>query len=219
MKVFFLGLNKQLAHTYNAIYSPVISIQPYKKTCPFIKKAFLQLNSCTHIILTSKNSATLFIKRAIDISKFSKKTLNKKFSFLVIGKSTAEVLKKSNINCYTLAPFPTSEGMLRLLHSLLPSKHKIFYPHSAIARDIILHYLQKTFFSFVNCPFYTIYYKKKIFPNKKASFIFTSPSTVASFFKYNKNFSYQNTYMCTGPITQAALDIKLLYQKKAEIYK
>lgn len=219
MKVFFLGLNKRLAHTYRAIYSPVIAIRPYKKTCPFIKKAFLQLDSCTHILLTSKNSATLFIKRAMDISKFSKKTLNKKFSFFVIGKSTAEVLKKSNISSYTLAPFPTSEGMVHLLHSLLSSKHKVFYPHSALSRDIILYYLQKTFFSFISCPFYTIYYKKKLFPNEKVTFIFTSPSTVASFFKYNKNFSSQNTYMCIGPITQAALDRKLLHQKGSETYK
>ena len=206
MKTFFLGLNKHLAHKYNAIYSPVISIHPYKKNCPFIKKSFKRLYLTTHVILTSKNASNLFIKRSKYISKLSTKNLNKKFTFLVIGKSTANILEKYNIISYKIAPVPTSEGIIYLLKSLNPFKHKIFYPHSTKSRSIILEYLQKENFSFVNCPLYTTYYKKNIFPHKNSKFIFTSPSTVHSFSKYNKISYSQNDYICIGPITKAALD-------------
>lgn len=212
MKTFFLGLNKHLAYKYNAIYSPIISIYPYKKNCPLIKKSFKNLHLSTHIILTSKNAANLFVKRANSISKLSNKILNKKFLFFVIGKATAAVLKKYNINSYEIAPSSTSEGIIHLLKSLTPSKHKIFYPHSVKSRDIILNYLKNRSFSFIDCPFYTTYYKKKIFPYKNSKFIFTSPSTIHSFFKYNKPLYNKNNFICIGPITEEALDKILLLE-------
>lgn len=214
-KILYLGLNRQTAKYYHAIFAPIIRIIPKAKSSPSLKIATRYVQQAHYILLTSPTSASLFLSHML--KHYTKQQMKCKH-FICIGKTTAKRIHSSlSTSSISVASIETSEGLLPLLQTI-PRQTPILYPHSALARPIIQQFLikkQKTFYSF------THYFPKaqRISPyllHSCSDIILTSPSIVKA---YAEQFPIlpNKTYWCQGPISFQAF--KNLYQQEPKLLK
>lgn len=207
----YLGLNRNTAHKYHAVYMPILRIVPYSRQTPSVCRAQHYLTHASHILLTSPSSTSLFLS---SMKRWrSKKNLEKKH-YLCIGEITARrlthILPKAQ---YSLAHSPTSEGLLPLLSSLPITAH-ILYPHSALSRSIIKNHLIQEDRFFFAYPHYTIRgirYKKALF-SAYHRVILTSPSGVRAYAALFPELP-DKEHLCLGIITQQ--EFRKIYNQEA----
>lgn len=191
--ILYLGLSmenfprKKIADHY-----PVIKILERKD----IESYLDTLHRYTHILFTSKTSVDVFFKRIKKISQ----------TCIAIGPFTSQRLKTYGVN----AVYPnisTQEGVISLLKKNSLKGCSFFLPRSSIARRKIDQFLTSQGVFYTVCPLYdAVFQMPKPIPNlfEYKEIVFTSPSTVESFFQIFKKVPKTMKYTCIGPITKKA---------------
>ncbi|MFZ0565839.1 MAG: uroporphyrinogen-III synthase [Chlamydiales bacterium] len=181
-KVLYLGLDPSRWITQGEItHIPLIHTAPYPFSHREIQMAFAQIPSYTHFLFTSRTTPPIFVDYAARAG-FGLDLLEKKTS-ICLGKATEEALSKTGLFSHYIAETPSAEGVVALLERLSLEEAYLFFPHSALARRVIPHYLQEKAVKHKALPLYTTRPSRVLLPDL-ASFdeiIFTSPSTVLAF--------------------------------------
>jgi len=185
--LLYLGLEKpELNDTeINLIHYPIIQIIPKPPHECFL--SFSKLPQFTHFIFTSKTSVSIFFKYLAIFSYFLADLREKQF--IAVGQATAKSIKTYGIEKVLIAQNETAEGIVDLLKTMDLKNCYIFWPHSALSRDVIHTFLSKKRLKFEACVLYdTAPFLPKPLPdlNEVDEIVFTSPSTVSAFLK---NFS------------------------------
>jgi len=201
-KYIFDKENSQLIHY------PIIKTVPSKKFNLFLAfKNFLQF---THIIFTSKTTVRIFFETLKELS-FSFEEISQK-QYIVVGKSTAHVLKEYDITPTWIAEEETATGIVALLKNLNLKNSFIFFPHSKLSRNTIITFLLNENLKFEESYFYdTIPFKSGPLPDLKTvdEIVFTSPSTVDAFLTFFKTLPQNKILTPIGPVTNLRLEKKL----------
>ncbi|MEG0287721.1 MAG: uroporphyrinogen-III synthase [Victivallaceae bacterium] len=207
MRIYF-GLNAAKALSYKAIHIPLIQIAPYSSKNPLIKKAFSKFYEYSHIILTSRDSLKIFLKRAVKDFGVTKRELKTKI-YILIGQTTGNRLEQfGNFHC--LYPDqPTSEEVTVLIKRIAHPNNVFLYLKSAISRPVIENFLRQSNYRHTSLAHYTVLPNKKIrLPQtgKIKEMIFASPSAVDIFTRlYSGERSSHIKYYGIGPITEKRL--------------
>lgn len=207
MRIYF-GLNAAKASSYNATHIPLIKIAPYSSKNPLIKKAFSAFCDYSHIILTSRDSLKIFLKRALKDFGITKKELKTK-TYILIGQATGKRLERfGNFHC--LYPDQTiSEEITVLIKRIACPKNVFFYLKSALSRPTIENFLKQSNHRYTSLAHYTIRPNKKIrLPQteKIEEMIFASPSAVDIFERFfPEKRSSHIKYYGIGPVTEKRL--------------
>lgn len=208
-KILYLGLdlpeNVQKNHIF--VHYPIIRIHLLPPTSPLNQDCFKDIPSYTHLLFTSKSAVHAFFR---NFSYFGYKThhLHSK-AFICVGKQTAKTLKAYGVSNPLHPTLETAEGMIDLLESLSFNNPYFFWPHSAISRPVISHYLKQKKFRFKECILYDTVINRSL-PSIELQNIdeicFTSPSTVDAFKEIFGDFPKDKILKAIGPITQQKLN-------------
>ncbi len=177
---------------YRVVHQPLIETSPLQNPLP-------SLEGITHAIFGSKSAVHYLFE------KISPETLKGK-TVIAVGQSTAAVLMKSGIEPLVAAE-ETSEGICTLLDSIsFKAGSKVFWPHSALSRDVIKDYLECKGISRVEWVAYTTKCRtpENPFPLSKVKTVrFTSPSTIDAFLYCYGALPDTIHYSSIGPVTEA----------------
>lgn len=204
-KKLYLGLNAPKPGKNEEItHFPIIRIAPRSFDDLSIQKAFKEMPALTHLIFTSQSSVNIFMD-AIKHFKLDFPLIQKKV-FFAVGKETAKALQRYNIIVSGIAQNETAEGLAALLREALPKDAYLFWPHSALARPVLIDFFKENRTAFVDCVLYdTVPFQPGPLPNTDlfSEIVFTSPSTVDAFLELFKAFPSGAKLTAIGPITQA----------------
>lgn len=203
MKILYLGLDPaRFPHEGELVHLPLIQISPR----PFegeIVTHFSKLSHFSHVILTSRVAAALFLEYSQKAGFPASSLANK--HFVCVGKATAAVLQDEHIPMerFHVAHDERAEGVVQLIGEL--EKRTFFYPHSAQARPLIRRSLQGE--HVLAFPLYDTLFRDVNLPplDEFDRFVFTSPSTVKAFAALSKKFPPLEKCVCQGPITYHCL--------------
>lgn len=159
----------------------------------------------SHLLLTSKTTVRVLLERA-GRTFFTGKTT------LAVGKATAALLQKEQLPVDYIAQEETAEGMLALLDTVPLANSSLLWPHSERARQVLEKGLKERGLSFHAPILYTLEFQ--VPPNRPplAAFdgiLFSSPSTIDGFLNAYGSFPEGKELRAIGPVTQAALLLKL----------
>jgi hydroxymethylbilane synthase len=181
--------------------APLLQRKPYPSAT--VADGWKCIEQATHLILTSKNSVrTLqehFLELQIPLEILQNKTI------IAVGNATAHCAKALKPLAMHVALDETQEGMLALIKSLGLQNAFILYPHAAQARPFLREQLDIPHKAFA------IYSMEKdpltVLPDLNAYqyALFTSPSTVKSFFDLKPAIPETLTLKAIGPITEQVL--------------
>lgn len=164
--ILHLGLNPAACPSKGRIYHyPVIRIQPLSAGIEEMQRIW---NFCTHVVLTSKETAAL-------LPSLEGKTV------IAIGEKTAKAIEGKEP---LVAPYAEQEGVIELLESLDLSKATVCYPRSSLARPLLADYLRiKKIRSHVIDLYETIFQQPGAPPSLDEidEIVFTSPSSAEGF--------------------------------------
>jgi len=187
--ILYLGLEVPLHLYLDKIYHyPVIRIIP--------RQAVVDLEKYTHILLTSKTAVRLL------------PILLKDKIYIVVGKSTASVLREQGIEAHLIASEESSEGIIKELDKISLQNAHLFWPHSALSRPLINHYLTSKGVSFEECVLYdTLCQRLHPVPdlNDFDEILFTSPSTVQGFLEIYGSLPTDKKLTAIGNVTADAI--------------
>jgi uroporphyrinogen-III synthase len=205
-RILYLGLDPKRYKTDGSItHLPVIQTFPL----PFgdeIQSIFKILHKHTHVLFTSRTAIPIYCEYA-HRAKISFSTLKEKI-YLCIGQATAQRLREAHLKPHFTAAHETGEGVIELLDSVDLDQCYLFFPHSAQSRPLILDYLVK---KKVVCNAVVVYETKSIeikLPDLKNfdQIVFTSPTTVHSFFRLVQKRPPFEKCCALGPVTKKTLD-------------
>lgn len=190
-KVLYLGLDSKNFETKGIVYHfPIIKIVPFD-----IQKKEID---ATHVLFTSQTTVTLFftnfkIKQPI---------------FIAVGKATKASIEERGYKVDIVAKNETQEGIIEELEKRDLSGMKIFYPHSALARPLLIQYFKKKDIKFEELILYDTVVNEIEIPNPSEfdEIVFTSSSTVEAFVKRFGHIPTNKKLTCQGPITQKTLE-------------
>ncbi len=130
---------------------------------------------------------------------------------LAIGSGTAEVLRSHGIEPL-VAPTATQEGMIALLETLPLDNARLLWPRSAQARDVLGKYLHEKHIAHEIVDLYDTVPNDcgAIDLSEVDEIVFTSPSTVESFFEKYEAVPSGIKLTPIGPITESFLTRKCL---------
>ena len=210
-RILYLGLELPLAFAQkNAVHFPIIQIVPHSFDIPRIQQIFSHISEYTHIILTSKTAVRLFFQ-TLAFYKFNLEQLTQKI-FIVVGKSTAQVLQQYQIKADIVACNETAEGIIEELVQIDCAKAYFFWPHSEQSRPIIANFFKQRRIRYQECVLYKTVPITSVenLPNLSQfdEIVFTSPSTVNAFIAIFGKIPENVCKTAIGPITQACLDYK-----------
>lgn len=174
------------------IHCPLIQIDP----CFDRSELRKNIESSTHILFTSKTAVRYLLE---DLPK------NKPIHS--VGQATTDLLINHGFKVEKTALQETSEGVVDLLKTLDYSTIKLFWPHSALSRPVIIDFLNQ---SNIQYKHQVIYNTKTRFPNPHSNLdlvreiIFTSPSTIDAFQHIFGYFPKDIFYTAIGPVTENA---------------
>jgi uroporphyrinogen-III synthase len=154
----------------------------------------------THILITSKNAAAIFLSQIKDKEALKGKQI------IAIGKSTAAKLAQEEF--VLVAQDESQEGIIELLKTQDLHDAYIFYPRSTLARKKLENYMIGRAVRHQVCDLYeTVFQKPEPFPDfaKIDEIIFTSPSTVKGFIAAFGSIPSNKKLTCIGPITEEEL--------------
>lgn len=205
--ILYLGLQApEPKPDVDLIHYPVIRIIPRPFNSPDIQIAFHSLPEYTHLIFTSKSSVDIFTTYLSD-SKYTIAQLSDKCG-IATGKATAERMREHGIPVHIVAAKETSEGVTTELEKLNLSGAKILWPHAALARPVISHFLIHRKIPFHECILYDTEMQCP-HPSPDLSLvdeiIFTSPSTVDAFLQKFGHLPTNKTLTAIGPVTASRL--------------
>lgn len=230
-KILYLGLEiseawKKKHHDAKVMHCPIIRIQPLSLQCPEIMAAFSLLDEYTHIVMTSKVAVRLFFQA---LKHFQIEIRNK--MFIAVGQATAKVIAEYGNEAAYTASEESSEGIVQMFQALNLSNAYLFWPCSALSRNIIPFYLERKCIRFCKKPLYLTV------PNLNSldvlnqhlhdadELVFTSPSSIDAFISFKKVLPKNKIIHAIGPITEAALfklcpglehrDVRTISTKKA----
>lgn len=196
-RVLYLGLDPTRWTTEGDLtHLPLIRIVPR----PFseVQEAFAEMSFYTHVLFTSRATIPIFQDYAEQIGA---KT------FLCLGKATAEALSDVGLQVHHIAKEPSAEGVVTLLEKLSLKGAYLFFPHSALARELIPNYLKKRGIKYRDLSLYTTAPNTILLPdlNEFDEIVFTSPSTVKAFRSLCHSLPPIDKCRAIGPITKKTL--------------
>ncbi|MGR3974073.1 MAG: uroporphyrinogen-III synthase [Candidatus Rhabdochlamydia sp.] len=198
--VLYLGLDpttyQQKHPDQPLLHLPLIEIQPID----VLLAEQCDLTAFTHLIVTSPRAADLLIKQ--QIFQFP-------LEIISVGQRTTERFLLQNIPVTFTALQECQEGIISHLDQLFPEEARILYPRSFLARALLANYLEKRGFFYQVIDLYHVQMRRpQKLPDLNAcrEVVFTSPSTVASFFCAYASIPSHLRLTCIGPVTQLALD-------------
>lgn len=206
-KILYLGLDapsKDVEAEY--LHFPIIQIIPKDYYLPDIKEAFQDLENYTHLIITSKSAAGIFVR---NLKAYGKSPEKLKTSVIAVGKKTAQSCQELGLFVLAIANEETSEGVTKALHGLQLENPYFFWPHSAISRMVIPEYLKQSGYRFRSCAIYETHpVNPGPLPNLTAGdeIVFTSPSCVTAFDQFYGRPPSGIILKAIGPITQEKLN-------------
>lgn len=208
-RTLYLGTDPSMCTAKgHIIHYPVIQIVPRTIKDEQISQMLAQFDAFTFVILTSKNA----VKILSSLMKQAEKNLHRK-TICAIGRITALYLEKCGVKVDLLAAEETQEGLIDLLQPRDLQQEYILYPKSSRARPLFRQFLEQHQVRHFACDLYdTIPQKPVPSPDLDTidEIIFTSPSTVETFFEIYPSIPSHITLTPIGPVTESALRI-LLY--------
>lgn len=194
----YLGTDPENCELKDLVHYPII------KTIPMEIPSHMweDFADYTHILITSKNAAQIFL------SQLKAKSLLQSKQIIAIGKSTAAKLAQEGFAPHQIAQDETQEGIIELLKRQDLQDAYIFYPRSTLARKKLESYMIGRGIRHQICDLYeTIFQKPEPFPDfsKIDEIIFTSPSTVKGFIAAFGSIPPHKKLTCIGPITEDEL--------------
>lgn len=165
----YLGLD--CPKTGNWTHFPVIKIHPRSIQLDH------ELDTCTHLIFTSKSAVHI-------LAPHLTKNLPLNKCVLSVGSKTSAALIETGIHPQWTATDERAEGILELLDALDLKHCHIFWPHSALSRPLITDYLRERNIPYSHCILYdTLLNHPGPLPSldRVEEIAFTSPSTFDNF--------------------------------------
>lgn len=204
VRCLYVGIELPLVpHHTKYIHYPLIRPIPRDPHTPEIDKALNQLDTFSHIILTSKSAVRIFFS-------FLHDECIDEHIFICVGKSTAAEAAKHGAKKILVAERETAEDLILLLKKMDLSRAKVLWPHSSLSRPLISHYLAKHHIAH-SCP--VIYDTLAVKPKEDLDFSsfdaieFTSPSTVDSFVRFFGALPKDKELRAIGPITRESVEL------------
>jgi hydroxymethylbilane synthase len=201
-KQLYIGLEAPKSDlNYRIEHLPLIEIIPTPVSNPEIKEFYNHVPSATHILFTSKTAVSLFFKQ------LGHKKINA--TFIAVGKSTADSIKKQGYPVDLVAELEQAEGVIALLKKQNLDDVHILWPHSALSRRILIDFFENEGVKYTDCSFYTTVSKKPdVLPdlNDYDAIFFSSPSTVDAFISIFGSIPQDKNLICQGMITKNHLD-------------
>jgi hydroxymethylbilane synthase len=196
-RVLYFGLEAPQNDDVRMIHYPLITTRPLPKEDSMIQKGLLFAKTCSHVIVTSK----MAVRYLFELHPLFRDDV----SFISVGKATTKELEKRGIRHIMTASEETQEGIISLLSENMPAASSFFWPRSLLARNTLLHFLEKSPHPFFSC---VLYETHKMLPNNAISFddvdelFFSSPSCVDAFFEFFKELPKGKKVRTQGPITE-----------------
>jgi len=184
---------------------------PVIKTVPIHleKEIFSQVESATHIIITSKMGARYFMQQVsehkLDLTLIYQK------EFLSVGCVTTATLKSMGCVNVRQAENESQEGLIDLIkeHYPNPKTYSIFFPHSKKSRRNLPDFLKESGYHFSECILYdtVVNDSHKNLPdlNNFSVLFFSSPSCVDAFLTLFGKLPRNKVIKTQGEITQSYL--------------
>ena len=207
----YLGTDPENCELKDLVHYPIIKTVPLE--IPF--HMWEDFAEYTHILMTSKNAAQIFL------SQLNDKALLKNKQIIAIGKSTAAKLAQEGFAPNQIAQDESQEGIIELLKKQDLHDAYIFYPRSTLARKKLESYMIGRGVRHQICDLYeTVFQKPEPSPDfsKIDEIIFTSPSTVKGFIAAFGSIPPNKKLTCIGPITEEELRGHLSNLKRALLY-
>lgn len=206
-KSLYFGLNKNAYYTNGTVeHLPLIEIKPTDKKQLFDLNK--QIKLATHLLVTSQTTLHLLIHHF----KVSKEILKQK-KIIAVGQATAEALQKENLFVGYIATSESQEGLIELINRIpWRTNDTLFYPKSKSARPKLLDFLSERKIQVHSLNIYDSYsvlLKKKPDLSKYDELVFTSSSTVLSFFQNFKEIPSSVKIVCKGDVTKKIIESKL----------
>ncbi len=202
-KILYLGLDpSRCQYTGELAHVPLIQIIPR----PFVgsvQEAFESLKLYTHVVLTSRMGAKLYC----DYTALALQNMQNKI-YISVGSATTELLGQRGIKVDYTAPVQTGEGVVEVLKGLKLQKAHLFFPRSALARDVIPSYCAKQQIRMTTLDLYDTQPSDIPLPDPAEfdQIVFTCPSVVHAFFARVATRPSQETCYPIGPVTAEALN-------------
>lgn len=204
-KVLYLGL----AHPYHhlegeIIYYPIIKIVPRSFDNLMIQNAYKDFHHYTHLVITSKTTIPLIFDFAasygIDLSDIKEKQV------IAVGRATAAAAARYGMRSVMPISDETSEGIVATLEVQDLSNAYLFWPHSALSRQVLPDFFKSKKIKYCECIFYeTLPNWEQPPPNFELDsideIVFTSPSTVDAFVEIMGPIPWNKQITPIGPIT------------------
>lgn len=188
------------------LHCPLIEIAPFNLDSPKIQVLMEDISDYTHFIFSSQNGVEIFFD-ALKYHGYDKKILENK-QIIAVGRATAERLKHFGVSSPLIPAEATQEGIIQSLIKQSLTGAYLCLPQSALARPNLAQFLSGACIRHQLLPLYTIRQKlPKPLPDldEVDEIVFTSPSTVQSFFEIFRKVSSRMKLKAIGPVTQKAL--------------
>lgn len=203
----YLGLEPPLPQVGIQItHYPLIKIVPVLPTDAQIERAFHALNTYTHLLFTSKSAVRIFCDY-LSYFGYSLGMIKGK-RIISVGRATAAFLRQNGLEADLVAHEETAEGMVAALAEEPLQNATCFWPHSARARPVLVHFFNEHHISYRECILYDTE-PHIVHPLPDLSQIdevyFTSPSTVEAFLLAYGEFPSDKKLTTIGPVTEAHL--------------
>lgn len=194
---------------------PTIKIVHAKDYTDF-DSAAEKLSEFDYIIFTSANAVKYTLERLDKLNL----TVPRKIKIAAVGKKTADVCEKNNIEVHIIPNDFSAEGLINYFSDKNVDGKRFFIPCSAIARNELEEGLKKQNAFVEKVPVYDIAIpdKDELLPSlnlmeqyKPQLFIFTSPSTYENFIVINdienpKEYFRDYDIAAIGPVTAQAIE-------------
>jgi uroporphyrinogen-III synthase len=208
-RILYLGLEvpDELTKEHEVTHLPLIQIVPRPKENPEIRQALDDLAHYTHVLFTSKTAVDLFFSYTNDFKSHA--------FFASVGSKTADRIRSYGFTPSLIAKEETAEGLIEALSSLNLTEAYLFWPHSALSRDILTAWMESHQLRYRATIFYDTL---PLIPHNLPQLgdfeeiMFTSPSTVDAFLSAYNSLPKDKIINCIGPITRHHLQ-KRCYDK------
>ena len=189
-----------------AVHCPMIQTNPKDFGDQRTLSAIVDLSLYTHLIFSSKVGVRMFFD-SLKYHRVPKEVLNNK-KMIAVGLATASELKKRGLKRVEVPKEATQEGIVRMLSLKDISKDYFLLLQSFQARQVLTQFfIRKKIRHQVIFLYETRPKVPEPIPNLKGigEIIFTSPSTVKSFFDFFKRVPNNTKLTAIGPVTKNAL--------------
>ncbi len=216
-KILYTGLDpSRYKHEGTLVHCPFIAIQPCNVEKKEVVAAFSQFDRFTHVVFTSRSSASIWLGMCQE--KSIGKEIWKEKTIIAIGRATKSLLEEKGLAPnYTACP-ETAEGMVEILKTLDLKEAHLFLPHSSLSRPLLRQFMKEQCITHTSCVLYETHFCcPQELPDLSMfdEIVFTSPSTVEAFCHCYGSFPNHARLTSIGPITAK----KIISKKKEVSYR